>query len=366
MNSDHDHSGDRARSPSVRDVLDAKHGLSVEAAQALDPSALAELEELAAGSERPLTGDVSIGSRVKALTALALAGRVRATQLLSLAADDAEDVGLRTAAALNLRQLPADEAEPALVRLLGVRDPQVLAGVLKALGAVGGPANLAVLDALPALDSPMVSQQLALTRTLIAFRSGLDRLALKLEPPGAAGAAGSDEPVALAVSLIGPDAVSHDLSRLEDSHFGIALDGARGATVVFGSSRWTLFLNAEMVAAGSPAAALRLGPRLLGLLARWQAETDTCAVQYLVLSQPIDTAVYRILAVRTDGEVQYVGEAVPDAAGVSFAVTAMRRRRSVPVEVRGRVGTGVLEVAARAPIDQLEVKRQASPIPRDA
>ena len=282
----------------------------------------------------------------KALTGLTTAapGRETAAVLGRFVTDEQEAASDRQIAALNLGRLADRHAQRALIRALEVRQTGVRRQVIKALGTFGDPQALAALRALRPRHPGLV-QQLALARSLITHRLGIEgddldfRSGVKREPGS------DDEMIELSLGLFRPRTLKRERELFRGGSYGIEISEQLGLRLRAGLARWTVFTNNDL---GGLRSFSRLSQRpwITALLARMDLRTKTSAVQYVVLTDPRPRSI-AIMVMRTDGEHFYSGSLTRPGGLLSFDIRDIARRGTAPTNIRGRVsGRGVtLDVA---------------------
>jgi hypothetical protein len=185
-------------------------------------------------------------------------------------------------------------------------------------------------------------RQLALAKTLIAFRDGLPASALEDAPPNPRRPASNEPTRPVAIEVLSAERTASDLTRFQGSDFGLRFS-ERAYRVRCGRKEWTLFINADV---GSLAAAdrLRSRPWLAGLLARWLPPDEASATQLVLLTRP-DGAGVRLDVVRTDGEIIYTGTAQAAGPGLTFEVADVERPQTAPTSVIGVVSEAGVQLS---------------------
>lgn len=287
-------------------------------------------------------------SMIHAVTALAAfdPSEDTAGNLADLVVNEWEAQPDRATAAIALRRIPAEASEPALIRALSVSEPVLLQRVVQSLGAVAGPGALPKLEKL-ATDGPAaLTQQIAFAKELIASRAGID-VEYRPDVRGVARKPGKDDAVLpMTMRKLRKSTVEKQLSRVVDTRYGIEI-GSWAFNVTAGNARWTLFMNEQLQEAGG-FGALFERPWLVGILPRWDHQTDTAAVQHVIVSRPNGrTASVRVI--RTDGEVVYTGPVKRVRDLMKFSIRDVARRGTAPTNVHGRLTPTGLEIEMASP-----------------
>lgn len=267
--------------------------------------------------------------------------------LSGLVVNEWEDQKIRATAAIALRRIPT--SEDALVRALSVPDPILLQRVVQSLGAVGGPKSLRQLERLSVEGAPSLGQQIVFAKELIAARAGIDE-EYRVDPRGVTRKPGKDDKVLpMTMKKLRRKTVESQLSKLVDTRYGIDI-GSWAFGVTAGNANWTLFMNEQLQEAGG-FGALFERPWLVGILPRWDHQTNTGSVQHLILSRPSGrTANVRVI--RTDGEVVYTGPVKRVRDLLSFSIRDVARRGTAPTNVHGRLTATGLEIEMASPFAQ--------------
>ena len=319
----------------------------------------AHIETLAAIARKPKDVDEPVSAQ-RAIEALARGAKpeVAIPVLAEVVSDQAAPTTNRVAAARELGQLRAADAEQALVRRVTIRDPRVQQAVIWSLGAVGGPTALRALNRIESVPDRAANNQLVLSRALIAHRNGLEGPFLPAVKGVNRTPEQAQEKATVTLRLKTDKATANDRSRLVGSTYGIDL-AARAAGLSCGRNEWTLFFNREL---DPSVAASRLlqRPWLAGLLGRWHIRGKSLVTQYILLTRP-DNRAARIDVVRSDGTLVYTGTAEVNNSGISFSIADVDHPGTAPTNLSGRLTSKGLElervvasarrVASRSPLE---------------
>lgn len=271
--------------------------------------------------------------------------------------DAKEPPEIRCAAALNLGRINTPASMEILVRNCRVRDEQVLAGVMKALGRIGDAGALdAVRGAGERAKGPAASQA-AFAALLITHRSGLQEgddgvprtgPCLELDPRAAREFTvipGGDGETELCLRCLG------------DRPFGIELAEHPTYSARCGRNRWTMLFNREF--AGPDAVEkLRMRKAIAGVIARRNRATGWYSVSHLLLSAPVrDDPAITLLMYRTDGELDFRGRAEVQESHATFSILALLRPGAFAVKIEGTFDNGRLEIHAALSTPTVQLRR---------
>lgn len=306
--------------------------LSEPGARRLTPTEVASLKQLASRKVRP-PGEANVGRAIAALALREPSPQV-ARILARFLADEREDRTDRATAAIGLRLMSSQAARAGLVAALRTPDHVVRLETLKSLGAIGDADALTALTRMSPPEHEAERRQLALAKALIAHRLGRRGHRLTFRR-GASSPGARKDRTKMSLRSLKPATVRSHVDSLRGTSYDIPLSHRVAFTVDVESVRWTLFVNEE-VAGDGDFSGLDRRPWLAGLVARWDERTKSCAVQHLILTDPL-TRGAALTVVRSDGRVSHAGRvSLPDGP-LSFAVRDVARRGGAPFGVEGRV-----------------------------
>ena len=274
-----------------------------------------------------------------------------ATALAAFAADEREAPVDRAVAAGSLRLIPNDEARQGLIGSLRSAELIVRVEAIKSLGTIGDEGSLEALNAVGRPATAGEERQLAFARALIAHRAGRPSDDLPFQRGVARRAGAKDELIPLSLRPVLARTIAAQRERLRGPEFGIPLSDRVGFELRAGRARWSVFVNGELTEGGGVfARSSRIfeRPWITALLAREDARTKSSAVQYIVLSDPMEGGA-QIMVVRTDGEPVYSGELKQPQGLLSFVVHDIARRGTAPTNVRGHLTTRGVEFEVSIP-----------------
>jgi len=312
--------------------------------KALTPGELAALKAIVQ-RRQALPADLNMEHAITALVNAEPSHHVART-LGALVADENESPAVRAVAAINLRLIPGPTAQRHLLDNLSTGDRRLRLHLIRSLGSFGDLEALTALRRLrPASDTPL-GRQLAFAKALIAHRHGMPEPALEFRRGAKRSAGKPSEMIELSLRPKLKKTVRDDLARLRGSRFGIEL-GDRGFGLRAGRASWTVFVNQEIEAAGGLQQIFDR-PWITALLARWDFQTRTSTVQYVVLTTPAPRST-EILVVRTDGEVLYSGRATRGQGLFGFEMRDIERPGTAPTNVKGRLTTRGVQLDLTVP-----------------
>jgi hypothetical protein len=265
--------------------------------------------------------------------------------LAAVLEDEAAPSELRALAALALARTRSPAAPEILLRSAGVRDPRVLAAVLRALGTAGGEAALpAVLEA-GKRATGAAAEEARFAASLISYRLGLAGNELPLPgerdrvevPPDAA------RPID--VARAGPREAELVLRTLGPEPAGVELAEAPMWRLRCGRTAWMLALNREC--AGADLAERAARRKLLAGVVAWRSpETGRWSVGLLVLTSPSAEVPGRVdvLACRPSGAVVLAGSARVDGASAEVSLGAVTRPGALGVRIVAVVERGAVRI----------------------
>jgi hypothetical protein len=271
--------------------------------------------------------------------------------------DAKEPPEIRCAAAMNLGRINTPASVEILVRNCRVRDEQVMAGVMKALGRIGDAGALdAVRSAGERAKGPAASQA-AFTSLLITHRSGLQEggdgvpqtgPCLELDPRAAR---------EFAVAPECGSEIELCLRCLGDRPFGIELAEDPAYSARCGRNRWMMLFNREF--AGPDAVGkLRMRKAIAGVIARRSRETGWYSVSHLLLTAPMrDDSAITLLMYRTNGELDFQGRAEVQESHAAFSILALLRPGAFAVRIEGTFDDGRLEIHAALSAPTVQFRR---------
>lgn len=301
--------------------------------------------------------------RLQAIAALRQSGDREALSALGRIvanADERASVRIAAASALGAGGSPANER--ALRQGLRAEEAQVRIRVVRGLGRIGGPGSLPSLDKMRAKPGSPEDKELALARTLISYRNGIERDDIsfqrgKRRRPG--------KPENLLPLKLRPtrDTKSRRIIKAQGAHpYGITLSTRLAFKVDIGRARWLLAINREARGKGFVPRITR--KRIItGLMLRHFRATDTYSVQYIVLTRANAEGVIEILVMRTDGEMMYSGGLESVGKRLDFHLFDIERRGTAPTRVEGRLTPKGFELEVLIPFGSRKRKQRATAEP---
>lgn len=299
-------------------------------------------------SERELinktaSGKVNEASREERRRALytieSMGGKEEACILGKVLQNELESSDLRIIAATVLGRLASDISEVELISNLKIKDDAIRNKVVKSLGIVGGLDALKALDEIPDTGKEYMQKQLALSKSLISYRLGLERDDLPAKIESISKPVSFDCTLKFRIILTKPEIIRHALLCLEDSTYGISISENFAYSVSAGDSEWMLFVNKRIEKLPILEAILERR-MILGLMALKAEETGTYSIQYLILTRPNNLSI-NILIPRIDGEIYYTGIAntYSREGKIEFLITNTNKPEIAPAWVKGAVSS---------------------------
>lgn len=308
---------------------------------ALDPEHVADLKEVV---RRRLVPAEPV-NMVRAVRTLAWTERTPevAAILSGVLADENESANTRAVAAIELRHLPAAEAQKGLIPQLGLANLQIRHQVIKTLGIIGDERALESLDAIPEPRLATLRRQLVFSRALIAHRLGLPRNDLPFHPGEKRVAPPGARLIPLTLRPVPSGELARERSLLLGTTYSIDV-GQRAFALRAGAAEWTVFVNNQLAGTAVLSGIIQR-KWITALLARREPLTGDSMVQYVVLTNPRDGDV-EIQVLRSDGEVFYSGRASSGRDLLQFDVQDIDRKGTAPTNVRGRLTPDGIEIDA--------------------
>ena len=261
-------------------------------------------------------------------------------------ADERNSVADRAVAAINLRLVPGREAQEALIANLRAYNPQVQRQVIKSLGSFGDEEALKALNKLIEPRFEAGRKQLAFAKALIAHRINSPKDYLPFREGVVRERGREKEMIALSLRPLLKPIVQSQRQFLQGTTYGIDI-GEVGFELTAGKARWTVFVN-QALGVGEGYGKLFQRKWITALLAHWDPQTNSAAVQYVVLTGGKgDTA--EIIVVRTDGEIFYTGEMARTEGVMSFAMRDVMRSGTAPTNVAGNLTPQGVELTLTIP-----------------
>jgi len=268
--------------------------------------------------------------------------------LARVVSDAAAPVPARVTAARALGLLGTPDAEQALRHRIGVEPPLVLREVLKALGAIGGPAVLRALSRVAMPTDAAARRQLTWARALIAHRHAIEGTYLPALDARVRLDAGDAATVTVALQTVA--ATTKDRARLTGGTYGIEL-APRSVSLTWPRSASTVFFNREL---DLPLGAARLAERpwIVGLVARWRRRHRLATIRHVILATPGRGGV-RLEVMRTDGERVATGRVTPQDGSVRFSVVDITGSTAARTRMCGSLSARRVELDRAADGDTL-------------
>ena len=339
-------------SPRLQSLFDRKHASSGEI-DALLPEDVEELRAIALGHR-----SMPRAIRLRALAVLqTLVPPGLENVLSSLLDDPREDVALRASAAAGLARLPAEMAEPLLLRALGADAAEIRIRAVRALAQIGGEA---ALSALRGLSSPEreIAATIRFARAVIAFRLGRTDEEMPWITPIDRPPSELPGPVPISVDALDGRELSRHLAETTGPRFSLDLSDKLGFQITCrGLVPYLIFFSREFVA--DPQGFLRR-PGLVGLVAKHAVDLDRYAVDHVLLAAPNEGRV-RAGSYHTHGDLQYAGVGQPATdGGFDFTLSDTPGHGRIPLHLVVRVdGRGVQfqQASAGAELRAISVER---------
>jgi hypothetical protein len=285
----------------------------------------AELEEAVFG-RRPGT------DRGAALGELLRRRPARTTDMLStLLADPSVPAALRTTAAIGLGTSPGPGAAEAPTRALRAEEGDVVRRAADGLGLIGDEGALTALEDLP--DVPgAAGRSVALARTLISYRLGLDRHRLDPPPRDAVLPVDPERSTPLPVTPLDPRDATEALAAMRAAVPTLDLAAASATELECGANRLCLVLTED---AAGPEGVRRLSTRatVAAVVFKHSSCPETWYVAELVLTHPDDDRTALVFGLRPTGALWHHGRVHLDEDEVRAEVLSLDTPYGPPVRV---------------------------------
>jgi hypothetical protein len=229
---------------------------------------------------------------------------------------------------------------------------------IRGLGRIGTRSSLPALDRQDADPGTREAKELALARTLIAYREGVDRDDIefvlgKRRRPG-----DPDQMLPLQLRTTTSKLVRDAVADLGSHPYGIDLADEIAFDIRIGDAQWLLALNRQAI--GSSVIPEVTRRRLVaGLMLRLAPAVDSYAVQHIVFTRPAGGALAEILVLRTDGELMYSGRAETSDGVLGFELRDIDRAATAPMRVDGRLTSSGFELETAILFGDRRHKRRA-------
>ena len=303
-----------------------------------DEVSLRRLREIVAGRE-----EVPDFPRTSAIHLLAFSDLpTRHRDLEAVLENEREPENLRRVAANHLGKINTPAAIQILVENISTGSQQVLAGILKALGRVGGTAELEAVLKAKEYATGHAAQQAAFAAALISHREGLAGNELPMPDEGSylkipEGAA------RLEVTRAAPSDAEMCLRSLASQPFGI--EYAEQSIYQLRCVKTVLMILLNRKFAGSEAMAKAAERKALPcVVATRNEETGSYSVSFLLLSKPARVkGEIDLLVTRSTGDPVLAGTARTHGDRAEFHLRAISRPGAVGIELAGAFAGGKLE-----------------------
>lgn len=321
-------------------TLQTTTGTPILQAALLDPDgvALRRVRAVVAGRET----DIPRGMAMALLQASDFPNKHRDFQ--EVLENDNERPEVRYLAAIHLGRIDTPAARAILLESARTRDPQVLAGVAKALGRIGDQSALPILSRVAEQATGFPGSAARFAAGLIAHRLGLAGYDLLLpveadylELPQGVGRT-------LRVERAHESDVQFCLRCLASQPLGVEFAERPAYQVRCGSRMWLILLNRDLAGPGAVGRLMARKTLLMSVAARNQ-ETGFYSVGLLVLTRPgeepdrIDVLIYR-----PTGDAILGGQARVEADQALFVIHAIARPGAAAVMIRGIFRDGALAI----------------------
>jgi hypothetical protein len=321
-------------------ILQTATGSPILQAALLDPDGLAlgRVRAVVAGRE----ADIPRGMAMALLLASDFPNKHRDFQ--EVLENDNERPEVRYLAAIYLGRINTPAARGILLESARIRDPQVLAGVAKALGRIGDQSALPILSRVAEQTTGFPASAARFAAGLIVHRLGLAGYDLLL--PAEAEYLNLPEGVGrtLKVDRAHEGDVQFCLRSLASQPLGVEFAERPAYQVRCGSRMWLILLNRDLAGPGAVSRLMARKTLLMSVAARNQ-ETGFYSVRLLVLTRPgeepgrIDVLIYR-----PTGDVILGGQARVEADQALFMIRAVSRPGAAAVLIRGTFRDGELAI----------------------
>lgn len=279
--------------------------------------------------------------------------------------NEREPDALRRRAAILLGLINTPAATEILVKSCTTDRPQVLAGVLKSLGRVGGKTELRAVVKAAKYAEGHVATQAAFAAALISHREGLKGNDLPMPATSRYLKLPEDAARPIIVARAADSDAELCLRSLASQPFGIEYAEQPMYQLRCGRSVLLILINREFAGPEAVAKA-RERKAFLGVVATRIEETGSYSVTFLMLTSPARAkGKIDLLVTRTTGEPVFGGTIRVLRESARFDLRAISRPGAAGIEIGGTLAGGKLEITnARSALFAQVAKRQPPELPR--
>jgi len=307
-------------------------------------------------------GAVSEPSRAAAIELLARSSYPnRHRDLEHVLEDDEAPSRLRYRAAISLPRADPVAASEILVAATRIRDRRVLAGVMRALGQVGGREALDAIErALPSTEGTARAHA-EFAALLIAHRLGLDGFDAPAPAAGELIEMAADHGRRLHVRRAPSATAERCVTDLGSRPYGIELDA--DASYEFRCDRCSgAVMRNRAFTRGDALETLGRRKALFAIGALRDDSTGSYTAAAVFLTSPAaDAGRVRISVHLTNGERVFAGEASVSDGAARWSLAAVKRLGAFPVRAEGTFEDGKLEIDLAA--SGTRILRKIAPVP---
>lgn len=274
--------------------------------------------------------------------------------------NESEETDIRYLAGISLGRINTPAAIDALVRSSHIRNDQVLAGVMQALGRIGGERALDIALRVKDESTGYAAAQARFAAALISYRLGLPTNDLPV--PNASSY--------LKLSPIGTHPISFSLASKKDAELYLRLLTNQPFGIEYADQpiyqircepRTMMIVFNKSFAGERAVRKLASRRALFAVVATWFEETKTYCPSLLVLTSPaIESEALNILVPRPTGELIFGGTGRIHNDRLEFSVHAISRPGAVAVVFEGTIMDGQLDITNA----QSAITRQKNRQPR--
>jgi hypothetical protein len=247
----------------------------------------------------------------------------------------------RTIAAIEIRRLPAEVAEPVLVRRLAVDEPQIQNRVIQSLGRIGGPAALKKLEKLPEPKESFVRRQWEFSKRLIQYRHGLQSKT-PLQSSGTNWLIDSGEPpMPLPVGPLNSKRLKASLDTLKDKTLGVELSDRPGFSLDLGADNY-LILGKRLEKEWDQKYFSET-PAIAGVIAIWNKRTKSAELNQVMLSTPCNRGIL-FHSYRLDGSLRFEGSGSIREKVLFFTLTSLERSGQCLYRIIGKLDSKGMKI----------------------
>ncbi len=273
--------------------------------------------------------------RLRALTLLQSSDVIEKINIYKkLLEDEREDSRIRYSVAINLYQINTKETEKILIEAAEkVKDPEVMLGIVKGLGRIGGEKALEIVLKIKEQADGVLAKQAEFAASVISYRLGLKDYDLPIP----------EDFFDLPSNEAHPVKVKHPDEReakicidsLINEPYGIEISEDHMYQLDCARNRWMMVFNKDFIHSNS-IKTLQERKAILGLLATRSDERESYSYTHIIFTSPsVDNNKVNILIYHITGKPVFAGEALINANQARFKILSVRGTGIFPIEIHG-------------------------------